>query len=90
MKKIIRLSESDLTRIVNRIVSEETMATPPTTGIPTTGKSTGIPTTGQSKPVQQFMYKGLRPCKPGESGTLVLQDNTFALSNGKPICQIKL
>ena len=86
MKKIIRLSESDLTRIVNRIVSEETMATPPTTGIPTTK----VQQTGQSKPVQQFMYKGLRPCKPGESGTLVLQDNTFALSNGKPICQIKL
>jgi hypothetical protein len=86
MKKIIRLSESDLTRIVNRIVSEETMATPPTTKV----QQTGIPTTGQSKPVQQFMYKALRPCKPGESGTLVLQDNTFALSNGKPICQIKL
>ena len=62
MKKIMKLSESDLTRIVKRIISEETMDTS-----------------------SQFT---LRPCKPGENGTLVKQGNVYALSKGGPFCQI--
>ena len=78
MKKIMKLSESDLTRIVKRIISEETMDTPPPF---TKGRPSGQPNTSTS----QFT---LRPCKPGESGTLIQKGNVYALSKGSPFCQI--
>ena len=58
MKKTIRLTERDLTRLVKKVINE------------------------------QMDYKSLRPCKPGEKGTLVQQSNIFALSSGSPFCKV--
>jgi hypothetical protein len=75
MKKIIKLSESDLTRIVKRIISEQSAVA--------TAASVGTPSVNQ--PVN---YSDYRPCKPGESGKLVQQGKIFALSNGRVFCRI--
>jgi hypothetical protein len=37
---------------------------------------------------EQMDYKSLRPCKPGDKGTLVKQGNIFALSSGSPFCKV--
>ena len=33
-------------------------------------------------------YNSLKPCKPGDKGTLVQQGNIFALSSGTPFCKV--
>jgi hypothetical protein len=58
MKKITRLSESDISRIVKRVINEG------------------------------MNYNSLRPCKPGDKGTLVQQGSIFALSSGTPFCKV--
>ena len=61
MKKTIKLNETDLMRIVKRVVNEQQQST---------------------------SYGNLRPCKPGDNGTLVRQGNIFALSSGSPFCKV--
>jgi hypothetical protein len=62
MKKIVKLNEDDLKRIVSRVMSEQS---------------------------GMLSYASLTPCKPGQSGTLVVQGNIMALSDGKPFCRIE-
>jgi hypothetical protein len=58
MKKVIKLTESQLNDVVKKVINE------------------------------QMEYKSLRPCKPGDKGTLVKQRNIFALSSGSPFCKV--
>ncbi len=62
MKKIVKLNEGDLKRIVSRVINEQSA---------------------------MLSYASLAPCKPGQSGTLVVQGNIMALSDGKPFCRIE-
>lgn len=89
MKKTIRLTESDLTKIIKRIVSEQSSSSLPTTGggKGVTGSSKGGP---QPKTQQgtKMSYTKLPICKPGQSGKLVQQGTLFALSSTFPFCRI--
>jgi len=87
MKKTIRLTESDLTKIIKRIVSEQSSSSSPTV------RGTGSPTGGpqpKTQPQQgkQMSYTNLPLCKPGSSGKLVQQGTLFALSSTFPFCKI--
>ena len=95
MKKVIRLTESDLTRIIKRVISEQPNSgmfggepstgkpTPTRTSTPTTGQAQK-PTTGQAqKPTtgQAQGSKGIagRLCKQGEKGQLTTVNGKYAL-----------
>jgi hypothetical protein len=89
MKKVIRLTESDLTRIIKRVISEQPnsgmFGGEPSTGkpTPTTGQAQK-PTTGQAqKPTtgQAQGSKGIagRLCKQGEKGQLTTVNGKYAL-----------
>ena len=80
MKKIIRLTESDLTRIVERVINEQSIKN-------AFGAVGEVIKQNQS----QFQYSSLRPCKTGEKGELTSQGTLFALTNAvpqKPFCKI--
>jgi hypothetical protein len=80
MKKTIRLTESDLTRIVERVINEQSMKN-------VLGAVGDVIKQNQS----QFQYSSLRPCKTGEKGELTSQGTLFALTNAvpqKPFCKI--
>ena len=80
MKKTIRLTESDLTRIVERVINEQSIKN-------VLGAVGDVIKQNQS----QFQYSSLRPCKTGEKGELTSQGTLFALTNAvpqKPFCKI--
>ena len=80
MKKTIRLTESDLTRIVERVINEQSIKN-------ALGAVGDVIKQNQS----QFQYSSLRPCKTGEKGELTSQGTLFALTNAapqKPFCKI--
>lgn len=86
MKKTIRLTESDLTKIIKRIVSEQSSASSPT--VRGTGRTGGPQPKTQPQQGTQMSYTKLPICKPGQSGKLVQQGTLFALSSTFPFCRI--
>ena len=97
----IKLTESELTKLITRIVSEQ--STPSAGGanrpIPRTGggvQSTTRPkpSVSTNKPVNTISsnsgnsYMKLRICNPGDQGRLVKNGTVYALSSGSPFCRI--